>query len=254
MAREADDAPTIADALGGLGLVAMGDGDLPNARAWFKRALRLGQARGLDRAIAEAQRGLGRVALELGDLDMAEPYLHASLRAAQHTGQHQDAAGTLYELGMLAFQHGDTRLARTRFEGSLAIFEKLNHRAQVAYVRLCLGIVALRDSDFGAALDHMIFSLELSQADRDEHAIADVLDALACLAAARGDVERAMRVYGAAQAIRDKVGMRRSSFKQASVDAWLGDSVKQAGRLLAVGRAMPLELAVELALATADVS
>jgi hypothetical protein len=61
-----------------------------------------------------------------------------------------------------------------------------------------------------------------------------------------------MRVYGAAQAQRDKVGLRRSAFKQASVDAWLGDQLSHAGTLLATGRAMPLERAVELALAIGD--
>jgi tetratricopeptide (TPR) repeat protein len=194
------------------------------------------------------------VALELGELDVAEAYLQASLCAAQYKGRLADAAATLYELGMLAFQRGDTQLARTRFEDSLGLIGDLNDHAKVASVRLCLGIVALHDHDFDGAFDHMLFSLELSQADRDEHAIADVLDALACLAAARGDVERAMRVYGAAQALHDKVGMLRSAFKQASLDAWLGASVNNAGTLLAAGRAMPLERAVELALAIADLS
>jgi tetratricopeptide (TPR) repeat protein len=165
-----------------------------------------------------------------------------------------DAAGTLYELGMLAFQRGGTRLARRRFEESLAIFDELNDRAQVAYVRLCLGIVALQDGDLGGALDHIVLSLRLSEATRDEHAIADVLDALACLAAARGDRDRAMRVYGAAQTLRDKVGLRRSAFKQGMVDAWLGDPLNHSDGLLAAGRAMTLECALELALGVANVA
>ena len=114
--------------------------------------------------------------------------------------------------------------------------------------------MALRDGDFVGALDHMLTNLEVSQASRDEHAIADVLDALACLAAAHGDIERAIPVYGAAQTLRDKVGLRRSVFKQASVDAWLGNQLNHAGSLLASGRAMPLERAVELALAIGDLS
>ena len=253
-AREADDAPTIAEALCGLGQVAFADGDLRHARAWFERALRLSQARGLDAATAVAQRRLGRLALEVGDLDMAEPYLHASLHTAQHTERHQDAGGTLSELGMLALQRGDDRLARMHFEESLAIFDKLNDRAQVAHVRLCLGIVALRGSDFAAALDHMTCSLELSQTDCDQHGMVEVLDGLACLAAAHGDIERAIRVYGAAQALRDKLRTQRSAFKQALVDAWLAEPLSHADTPLAAGRAMSLERAVELALATADVA
>src|SRR6266496_1787546 len=118
---------------------------------------------------------------------------------------------------MLALQRGDDRLARMHFEESLAIFDKLNDRAQVAHVRLCLGIVALRGSDFAAALDHMTCSLELSQTD--------------C----------------------DKLRTQRSAFKQALVDAWLAEPLSHADTPLAAGRAMSLERAVELALATADV-
>lgn len=80
------------------------------------------------------------------------------------------------------------------------------------------------------------------------------LEALACLASARGEIERAMRVYGAAQTLRDKVGLRRSVFKQASVDAWLGRPGNYSDTLVADGRVMPLERAIELALGTGDMS
>jgi predicted ATPase/transcriptional regulator with XRE-family HTH domain len=253
VAREVNDAQTIADALGGLALVAMWNGDLPAARVRFEETLHFSQENSLDVAVAAAQRGLGRVALELGELDSAEAHLMASLSAARDLDRREDAAGTLYELGMLAFLRGDSGLPRIYFDDSLAIFDELNHRAQTAYVRLCLGIVELRECRFEVAREHMLFSVRASQASRDQHALAECLEALACLASARGDIDRAMRVYGAALALRDKVGLRRSVFKQASVDAWLGQR-NYTDALVAEGRAMPLERALELALATGDVS
>ena len=72
--------------------------------------------------------------------------------------------------------------------------------------------------------------------------------------AANGDIERAMRVYGAAQAVHEKVGLRRSMFQQTLVDAWLGEPLRHAGTFPSAGWAMPLERAVELAVADGSAS
>jgi hypothetical protein len=54
--------------------------------------------------------------------------------------------------------------------------------------------------------------------------LAESLDGMACLAARRGSMERALRLAGAASSIRETIGAVHSPFSQRLLDDWLAQA------------------------------
>jgi DNA-binding CsgD family transcriptional regulator len=79
------------------------------------------------------------------------------------------------------------------------------------------------------------------------------LEGLACIAASEGEVERAAKLFAAAQALREAVGYRHAPEEEALREPYLATTRSQVGEVaweeaLAQGRAIGLEEAIEYAL------
>ncbi|HEX5914658.1 MAG TPA: response regulator transcription factor, partial [Rubrobacter sp.] len=102
-------------------------------------------------------------------------------------------------------------------------------------------------------------SLSLSWETGMNSLVQSVLEGLACLAGARGDAERAARLWGAAQALHEAKGIPRDTDFLAEADARISavrlgmgeEAWEEAWRK---GRAMTLDEAVEYALSEDDSS
>jgi non-specific serine/threonine protein kinase len=70
----------------------------------------------------------------------------------------------------------------------------------------CLGVVALRTGDLDAAERHFREALELCVESRDCWFLSRNVDGLASVAALAGHAERAARLLGAAERLREAVG------------------------------------------------
>ena len=117
-------------------------------------------------------------------------------------------------LGYVAFERGDRIAARARLSESLGIFRSLGHT--------------------------------LGQSTS--------LDGFACLASARGEAERALRLAGTASATRDAAGIPLMTPWRPRVESALSRARQALGEAIAAaawakGRAMPLEAAIAQALA-----
>jgi tetratricopeptide (TPR) repeat protein len=101
---------------------------------------------------------------------------------------------------------GEVEAARRYYEESLALRRELGDPRGVAWSLNGLGRVAQRQGDFQAAQQYHEESLTIRRELGDQRGIADCLEELAQAAGGQGQPERAVRLFGAAHALRHALG------------------------------------------------
>ena len=164
-------------------------------------------------------------------------------------------AHALYGFGSLARVRRDNAGALRHFRSALEIFRQIDARTEMARCLAGIGWVALADLDLPVAAASLGESLDLSMATGQRLGIARGLEAFAALAVARGDDVVAVRLEGAATALREVIGQVRSAAAQARLDRRLAAAHHRLGLtaagLLAEGRRLSTHEAVRYALTTA---
>jgi predicted ATPase/DNA-binding CsgD family transcriptional regulator len=159
-------------------------------------------------------------------------------------------AHTLYGMGTLALARGDLEAAAAHFAEALVTFREMDARPWSARCLGGLGRIATERGDYGAAREQLTESLRLSRATGQRLAMARGLEAFALLAAAQQQLERAVRLAGAALELRAAIGPAPAA--GARLDDLLEPARKTLGApaaaaLLAEGRAMTPDGAVRYA-------
>jgi predicted ATPase/DNA-binding CsgD family transcriptional regulator len=166
-------------------------------------------------ARADLRRLLACAATVEGDHDSAASQLEESLALSRELGDHWNTAFSLYILGMIELQRGDLERGEALIEECVPIDRGLEYRFLLAHVLLGLGLVA----------------------------------------ALRGRPDRAARLWGGAEPLRERLGLALSHFELvnfgyerdlAAVRSALSESTFDAA--WAEGRAMSPEQAFEYAL------
>jgi predicted ATPase/class 3 adenylate cyclase len=242
-----------AKALRGTGTMASYQGDLQSAIALYKESLALYQALGDERGIAQSLLSLGIAALCQGDYEQAMSLLQEGLKRCRELGDKFDTARALNNLGEVARHLGDLEGATARYEESLVLYRELGGKWSIAFAIQNLGLVAAERSDFVRALQLQKESLALYQEVGDKGGFPESLEKLADVLGAQQHPERAARLLGAAEALREAIHMPvlpcdRTDYERTvvAVRAQL-DEVNFASAW-AAGRAMRPEQAIEYAL------
>jgi DNA-binding CsgD family transcriptional regulator len=157
-------------------------------------------------------------------------------------------------LGDLARSQGDDGSATARYEEALTLLRRQDLIGTVPSLLHNLGYLALRRADTRRALRLFRESLALFRDQGDQRGIADCLDGLAGVLGAMKQSERAARLLGAAEALREVTSAIVWPANAADYERSLAVA---RGRLdeaafaaaWAAGRALPLERAVSEALA-----
>ncbi len=226
-------------------------GDAANL-SYAAEAVELYRELGDPRGIPDALEELGAAQLGVGDLAAAR----ASLEEARHLhigfGNQHKAGETTMALGVAALTEQRLDQAREHFEGALATFRDLGDPYWVAFAERLLGSVEVLGGNYEAGEERIRVSLTIAQQHNLPVMIASDLYSLAYLALVRGQYERAVRLMGATEALRQVVGEAPPGEV-----AIMGDVLGKASTFLdevtakrvhAEGRAMDLEEAVEYAL------
>jgi hypothetical protein len=143
-------------------------------------------------------------------------------------------------------------------EESLTLFQELGYTLGVEETLISLGRVAHAQGDSVQAARHFTKSLvPMSESRFGLNAISDCLDGLAAVAGTQGQPERAARLFGAAEALRQRVNVAlqpayHAAYKRdvAAAGAQLNDATFAAA--WAAGQAMSLEQAIAYVLSTGD--
>jgi len=247
---------TLALALALLAYGALVQGNLGAARELAEEGVRLFREVGEAWGTALALNHLGRATLELGDPVAARPLLEESA-ALFRAGNMQRLAMPLNTLGRVALRQGDDTGARAYCEEALAVARATGDELFIAEALAQLGTVALHVGDSGQATALYQQSLTLIWTRGYRECIAEDLAGLAATASLLGQPERAARLFGAVEALREVSGIRLSPLPRADYDravegirAHLDEATF--AQAWEKGRAMPLEQAIAEALATQD--
>jgi non-specific serine/threonine protein kinase len=200
-----------AHALEMLAEVATEEGDYVTAPELFAEALALYRGAGDRRGIADVSMQLGWCGLRTGDYGEANRHLREALALFRELGDLVFIAFGLSGLGEAALRTGQYERAQTLLEESLAIRRRLGQRWGMGTSLGTLGWLALRQGRMDEMRDYMAESLAIRVEIGDKGGIAWCLEKLAEAASQQAgsgqtDLQRAVRVFGAAAALRAPVG------------------------------------------------
>jgi predicted ATPase/class 3 adenylate cyclase len=193
------------------GHIAVDRGDPAAAREHYAAVVARWRRLGDGTGMASALHALGMAALAQGDVDTAEARFEESLAAARAVGGRGGVGTALASLGWVAEARGDPDSARERYAEALGLFRDLGARLRYVDVLVTLAGLALDAGQTGEARRNVREALDdvrvrMAEAGESrlrlfEFGVAEVLHALACLAAIDRQPERALRLAAAAVAV-----------------------------------------------------
>jgi predicted ATPase/class 3 adenylate cyclase len=256
LARGSTAAAPLGRALRGVAILAMEQGDNQKATALFEQSLGLYRELGDKRGIARALAGLAMVALDHAEHGRAETLYTEVLGLAREIGATDIMASILNNLGETARMRGDYDAARKQYEEALPISGEGGPHL-TSTILSNLGMVALVQGDLATARRCFEESLPMGVKLGYRTGIAGALEGLAELAVREGQLERAARLLGACEAMREAINVPVSPADLAEHDRAM-TALRDAlgGRRLAAssseGRAMTQDQAIAFALSGLD--
>jgi predicted ATPase/class 3 adenylate cyclase len=206
LSREAGDPAGVAWALVLLGNLARYRGDYARAHGQYEESLALRRALADRRGVAHASMYLGTVLCARGETAQAGALLQESLDLYRALGDAWGTASALTTLGEWALATGDPSAARRHFVRAREQLLGLGELQGAAAAAGGIGDAALIEDDLDGAGAAFVESLSLYHSLRHLAGVADRLESLAAVAATAGRVEHALRLAGAAAALRDVTG------------------------------------------------
>ena len=232
-------------ALASLGQLAKAQGDFHTAVRATEEALR--RFRDLDDPIRVSGLliELADFALAFGEAGRARALAEEGLAIRRELAYAYGIARALLALGQVELVDGDLTRASTLLDEALERFrEEAPDGPNTGYALESLGEVERRRGDDERASSRFAEGLRLFARMDDESGAVECLEGMACVATGRGEHERAARLSGAAEALRE-----RSALARMRPERPVADHVEPGW---SEGRAMTLDDAVEYALESID--
>jgi hypothetical protein len=152
--------------------------------------------------------------------------------------------------GMLALYQGRYQLARTLATGALTAFDSLNLPRSSGFAGMTLGNVDVEEGQFREANARFLRALNVALDYGEQTLLAHLLEGFSGLSSALGQHQRAVRLGGAVEALREadgapihptfrRIAERRLAISREALGA------EAASAAWAAGRSMPMERALE---------
>jgi predicted ATPase len=253
LARQLGDQTGLAVAQNALAVVRRDQQDLTGANKLFESCLAIWRELSEQKGIARTLSNLASVAKLEGDYERSRALYAESLAAFRAVGDREGVAWSLNYQGDVAREQGDTAGARSFYERALAIFYELEDRWGIAGTLADLGGLARQQKDYSTA--HSLFreSIQLFCEMEHKRGIARLLECFAGVAAMQANSEKALRLAGAAAALRQNIGAPLAPNEQLRIEqdldparVALGNNASSMAWL--AGWGLPLSTAVDEAL------
>ncbi|MDF3039252.1 MAG: transcriptional regulator, LuxR family, partial [Thermomicrobiales bacterium] len=189
----------------GAGTMARHHTDYACAVRYHEQALRLARAIGDREAEALALDNLGAQAMDLGDFAAARARFEACIAIARDIGAPQQEIRALHNVAQIRRAQYDSAAALRCLEEVLARAREQRMNWLLPPILIGLGLAAADLGDFGGAIPLIHESLALAVATGHPGSVIDGIEGLARLAAVSGQAEQATRLFGAAEALREKL-------------------------------------------------
>ena len=222
----------------------------------------LGNAANQHERLAEAQQLYSEcltLQREIGDRRGMSLTLHSLAVVAEARQDFTEAqameAHTRNGLGVLAVAQGDLGTARTHHEQALAIQRDLGDKNGIAFSLRELGAIVAEQGDISTACGHLAECMEILRELGDRQELAPAIEACAGVAGKAGEGERALRLAGAAAALREEMACPISKSDDEVLQGRLAGARKALGaevsrRCVEEGRVLGIEEAITLAIET----
>jgi predicted ATPase/class 3 adenylate cyclase len=192
--------------LTGLGGIAYWQGDYPAAETAYAEAVAIQREVGDDRDLAEALLNLSYMPALLGDLAGAVRMYEEVIERFERLGDTERAS---YVKGMLGYGHmmqGDVTRARPLIEETLTLAEQSEDAFMTAGAHQMMGQLERLSGNLEEAGARYRESLRRFREAGDNASTLEPMEAIALVAAAKGDLHRAVRLTAAARAAREALG------------------------------------------------
>jgi tetratricopeptide (TPR) repeat protein len=197
----------LATALHGLAVLLLQQGEAAEARDALMACLEIWQQAGDRGKVAQELCSLGVAHWTLGDIDASRAVLRQSMDIATEIGDETRQSTALSNLGVIEVGAGNAQAAIELLEQARGIDERLGDVWSCAVIQANLASAMLR----AGRLDDAYASIRGEAAGivglGDIELTMNVIELLACILAQRGDVARAARLLGTAEALREQAGM-----------------------------------------------
>lgn len=248
-----DDRPGIADTLNRLGLIATDRGEYTNARGLYERSGALYEARADRYGSARVLNNLGVIGFWQEDYYRAAALFEESLVLWRALGDRPHTAVALANLGEALRADGDIDRAMTVAREGLHLSREVGDRRTAAMALFILGSLIQHHEIDPAAAEPLMKGLLVYRQVGDRLGMVWCLEALSGPATTAGRPELAAQLLGAAEMLRDQVGVPLQPAERAAYHR----HVNAARRVLAdpaafqqawaAGRALDLDGAVAMA-------
>ena len=219
LSEAVNDRPGQAAATRLLGAIAASRGAEDEARSWTERALTLYREEGDKNGVAAMLNNLAILASESGDMGTANALYREALALHREAGDQLGVALLLSNLGDLACDTGDLAGARHWSEEGLTLCRSLGDRSGEGYALAVLGRVALREGETAEARARITEGLALFREVGEKEQGVSLLENCAALRLAEGEADRAVRLLGAASALRNAIDVPQSPQDRAGAEA-----------------------------------
>jgi non-specific serine/threonine protein kinase len=202
-----DDQAGRARLLNAAGVLATVQRRLDDATRYHEQSLEIRRALGDRHGLASSLSNLAIVLMRRGDYEAAERMLGDSLELRRAIGDEVGIVASLHNLGNTAYAQGNLVAARGRYQEALDLARRRDDAHSAANVLIDLGNVTASEGRYGAARSLYLESLSQLRELGDRAHVAFVLEGLARVEAGERRPARAARLMGAAEALRESIGV-----------------------------------------------
>lgn len=246
------------------GYLALRQGDYAAALPLLEESLALWREVGDQPGLARALRTLGEALYGQGEHLQAKKLLEESLALYRELGDTSSIPGesstlarVLCCLADIAYAQADYVPTSALYEEALAVAREYGQMHDVGYALRGLGHLARLQGDYERATELLRESLVVVAALNDKRCTPLSVEGLACVASELGQWERAARLFGAAEALREAIGVTLLPAERVDHDRAAATARALAAEVAfaaawAEGRTMTLEQAADYALATEE--
>jgi tetratricopeptide (TPR) repeat protein len=201
---------------------------------------------------------LARVVIALHhDLVLARSYIDESLRLARGAGLRSQEAQACEILATIAMRRNDFHEAQTRFEESAEIYEKAGARFNVILEKSNLAHLERRRGNLAGALEYYRETIIAFRDIAQTGAVSHQLECFGFIALEENRYERALQLFAAANALREKRGTPMTPDEELYFEEQLTFLREEMNEIefdqaWSTGHRMTMEEAIELALEPAD--
>ena len=235
------------------GSLATRQGEYESAAALFEESLAIWEELGDATGTARSLLSIGTIAAEQGDQERA---IELSERAAELYRESDDRRGhalAISNLGGIALERGEYGKAAELSEQAYGLFETLEDSEGMAFALVNQGFAALSEHRHDRAVELLREALRRLAELEFRDVIGYCFEGLAAVLALTGRAEEASKLLGAAEALRESLGVGLAPAEQATHDqtvAAVRDALgeERFGAAWRQGRELPLDDAVAYAL------